>query len=392
MKKYLNRNRSRTRIIVGILIITLLAFAIAVGCESSGADPSGLAAGSACKLNAECGNGLSCNFAVPTANKDSHASCQPLKQANGVCQSRNDCVSGLQCGGYDRAFLVGSCQPFLAEGVACDLDRECTGELSCNYAIATDDGNSPSSCQPLQQADGTCGFHNNCVSGLFCDDFELTGVGSCQPSLAEGAACESNRQCTGELSCNRAMRNSDDEPTCQPLQRTNGACSAFIGDCASGFFCGNRDRNNIGSCQALLAQGAMCEGFNQCVGELVCLTGSCKSSPAPRSLAEDAACRRDSRCAGVLVCNYAIPTADDSNSSSCQPLQAADQACSGTFDCEVGLVCNFAILRRDGNNSSCQPLGMAGMVCGEDSHCEVGFTCNLDGTGTGNRTCQTPSS
>jgi hypothetical protein len=103
-------------------------------------------------------------------------------------------VSDSDC----KQFII----PEVADGGACAQSYECT---SNNCVGATTQPAKDGACMPLPTSGQACEF--DCATGLYCD-FSMQ---SCQPVQANGAACDSNDQCSSAY--------------CTSTTTSNGTCA-----------------------------------------------------------------------------------------------------------------------------------------------------------------------
>lgn len=262
---------------------------------------------------------------------------------------------------------------------------------------------------------GTCYTHYDCAGigvSSFCEFADDGCSGQCVARPTVGAACSPQ----GSLAqrCGRGMFCAPDTMTCQPRIADGAACTGH-GECRVGHGCFD---NLCGPPPATVVSGAACTAnfqcpeFDQPLGE-VC-TGEGTEEPPyhcqPR-IAEGQTCNLDnsSRCQLGTVCRDAgagpvcVAVPDDGEScattgfcngfltghwcddaSTCQPPGAAGEACGapGPFatNCQPGLACVAGL---------CEPLRAAGASCDSDSVCESG-SCAADGRCAA--VCAAPSS
>lgn len=182
------------------------------------AEPPPAGIGQDCS-NSGCVDGAYCDFATDT--------CQPLKQAGGVCFSDQECAQGLEC-------LGDTCQAGPAEGAPC-IDTECALPLYCEPASMT--------CKKLPR------------EGEACD----LDVGAC----ALGLVCNANSK------------------TCTPPGGVGSPCSFdfFGGGCASGAWCDIDVMTFEGTCQATKANGNACSTDSECQSLYCSQDGTCVAEP-----------------------------------------------------------------------------------------------------------------
>lgn len=134
-----------------------------------------------CRLNTcveEPAIGDSCESASDctlTTWCDPDGKCAAPGGAGAACEedSLNTCKLGTGC-------VSGACRAAALEnaraGEPCLFDHSCVAGNECKESI----------CAPTE---GECSADSHCADGQYCDD------GTCQPRLADGNACTSDRQC-----------------------------------------------------------------------------------------------------------------------------------------------------------------------------------------------------
>lgn len=131
--------------------------------------------------------------------------CEAYKPTGQSCESDSDCA---------RGFCTGVCTDYPSEGEPCIPDSESTCDsigLYCNVmtnvctplALEGDTCSATTPCSPVYTCNGatcelsfrlgdTCAPERGCIDGSYCDETTLR----CTAPKADGAACDSSRQCS----------------------------------------------------------------------------------------------------------------------------------------------------------------------------------------------------
>lgn len=270
-----------------------------VTCKLRGAN------GATCAENSEC--------LINHCLGDGH--CGTL-DAGAPCRSAKDCrvCVGLSLSSDGGVVAAGTCRTTpLQTGAACRRTWA-NGGIACDYAAANVclDGmctliapfSRPLGAECVRRPYGVTtdrdfGF-STCEPGLTCQTaaVEPPGTGTCQPALAEGAACRDLWECAngrpclqgadggsvctrkptlGET-CNagqctddaRCVGAGDGGRECRPLGRLDEPCGSYF-DCTTGNFC------DQGLCKPLRAAGATCTQTFECLSGY-CSYGQCAAT------------------------------------------------------------------------------------------------------------------
>jgi hypothetical protein len=191
-----------------------------------------LAAGSACGENLQCaGANTYCNIA---ANQTCGV-CAARPAAGATCSQSSDCQTGLVCG-MGTGQTMGACVTPGAAGAACDAPHPCQVSLRCVGGT----------CSPPAAAGAACDVNaQNCdsIKGLYCTTSKVCAT---IPTANAGGAC--------------------------------GVTGTTFTVCTGGASCKLPANSLSGTCEALAADGAMCDATNgpQCTSPAVCTNGACK--------------------------------------------------------------------------------------------------------------------
>ena len=222
-----------------------------------------VAGGEMCSIDAECAS-ATCELPdnCPEAGCCVGA-CRPAQspaKAGGGCAKDHDCADGLVCG-VDLTCRA----PGAADG-ACAADHECAESLACIGAS----GGTPGMCRKLPHAGEACGFQRCAEENLRCDD----GSHTCVARGLPGDPCPTATECAINIECDTATHLCREYPTLG--MPCNGKC---IGDA----FC-RTDDTGAGTCIALLANNAACDGNQECVSTF------CEDGPVFRSCIDPYVC------------------------------------------------------------------------------------------------------
>jgi len=235
------------------------------------------------------------------------------------CFNDAECISpGASCAPRDcgASCCMGTCTPRARLGQACHDFDACEPGLVCSVAsekcVNGDVGR-------------TCADRLDCNPANWCDN------GTCKPSLAEGAACDSLLQCGGETSCVGKFRHPPGEPPhCGHLTSAGDACDWF---CLGNLHCDLSNPQGLGVCRSLPVLNEACSPFLPCIGQNVRCDdqGMCVPRAGLDEPCTDGTCLPGLFCTDQLgvappVCR--APFAD--NESGCrQNAQCQSQICTG---------------------------------------------------------------
>ena len=233
--------------------------------------------------------------------------------------------SGSACADYYKAYFAGGCLPGTppADEVARTESRWntlCEGQLAL-----PGEGITHAQIEACAQAvrSGGC----NAVTTSSACAIPSTGT------LADGAACESDAQCTSGRCFVPASGG--------PAPSACGTCAqtAAVGESCSGKGCG---------------AGAACADVN----------GTSACEPRTQGAAGAACNGLDKACAEGLLCSAATLT--------CSAPAAAGEKCAAPSDCAWPLTCPPSTA----GGSTCTNLGQSGAPCNSDDECASGFGCD----------------
>jgi hypothetical protein len=201
-----------------------------------------LAGGDACSIDAACVSGT-CDLPAlcpPTGCcvGSCRAAARPAR-AGGPCARPHDCIDGLVCA------RDGTCRTPAGAGEACGSDRECGDGLGCIGALSA----TPGTCRPLPHAGEPCPYLRCADLNLRCDD-----SARCVPVGLVGDPCPTATECSPDLRCDPATL------TCREYPTLGMPCT---GVCGGDSFC-RLETDDAGTCVALLANTAPCDGYLQC--------------------------------------------------------------------------------------------------------------------------------
>ena len=132
-----------------------------------------------------------------------------------------DCIAAIEdmtCAQYstgELAIRMTDCRPFIvpkvADGGGCTQDFECTSRNCAGATVDPDGPDVDGACQPMPSAGQSC--DDNCADGLYCG-FDLSAnMDVCQPLKADGAQCNSGRECASD-ECDETRMCATPAPTC----------------------------------------------------------------------------------------------------------------------------------------------------------------------------------
>jgi hypothetical protein len=166
--------------------------------------------------------------------------------ASSFCNKYNSCAAPFVQITYGD---MATCQARFKLSVAPSLAANGTGATSAQYESCSKD-----------------------LSAASCDDVLSRNLPqSCQTvagTLANGAACGEDSQCTGKF-CNTGTNQTCG--ACSTLAAAGGTCTSDNG-CDYGLAC------NGGVCSAYASAGATCDTTHVCKTTLACLNGTCATS------------------------------------------------------------------------------------------------------------------
>jgi hypothetical protein len=176
---------------------------------------------------------------------------------------------------------------------------------------------------------------NTCLSAIVAPDetcstyaSELPWLEACKAQVwtglvATGGNCFFDHDCAGapkSAECGADQK-------CVTLPTAGFPCP--LGQCAEDFFCGSG-----GLCQAKLAEGAPCSGFNQCREDLFCDLGAMPMPICTAQKAGGAACTSDAGC----VSGDCVPGKCAVTGQTCYTdLQCAGHCANSSNSCTVGM-------------------------------------------------------
>jgi hypothetical protein len=238
-----------------------------------------------------------------------------------ACAADVECQSpGATCArDCTEACCEGTCRPAYAEGEVCDLFESCQPGFQCNFA----EGEGATFRCIAGDVGTWCWHHGDCDPGAWCD----TAAEECKPDLAEGAACTTLQQCSGDTECVGLQRRLA-PAECRRVSEPGDICDSI---CRGNLYCAlPQDRSQWGTCVALAEPGGLC-GMSgpYCSAEYACQGGTCL-----RRAKRGASCAR-LPCLPDLVCSSELPPSDGpAPEPVCVPPQAAGERCSNPRQCE----------------------------------------------------------
>lgn len=221
------------------------------------------------------------------------------------CTLSEECVAGSRC---DAELLVDACVPgecvaLLPLGAVCGEGDECLPPEGAGFISCRSNGGSDDVCVALELTlggveDEPCGSldedglergYGLCAADFFCDDPDDDGVGTCQPPLANGAACIPGQACEfGSLCLPAGMQHvckavtivtsvggdCDDETlVCDFIARLvcdSGQCAALpAGACEDGIHCEADEYcdGDTSTCETRNPNGTICDSSNECTSD-----------------------------------------------------------------------------------------------------------------------------
>lgn len=258
---------------------------------------------------------------------------------------------------------------------------------------------------------GTAAEQDACVAEVDASACSAPGTSgpACRTALAptqlltNGALChqpgtEYLGTCDVGLTCSWDMQECGH---CTALSGLAGACGNDT-SCQEGLYCHDPNHTGSGTCAAEKGRNAACDGYGECVGNLVCAgpSGSrtCTERVGVNAACDDATCLGDLSCAGAsgsrtcvpylalgATCtrnseppcgNYCVFATKDAPSGTCQTLSAlpaAGQPCA--YSGSYGVCANGAYPQETENSAGgqtaceCQPAQPNGQPCLRDSEC-----------------------
>jgi formylglycine-generating enzyme required for sulfatase activity len=404
------------------------SFSSAAACDGAGhcgtpmvIDCKGAACTSAQGCATVCGSDTDCPGGYCTAAK----TCS-IKQVDGSpCAGNNECSNGhcvdkvccntdctavcTSCTRAGNALKDGACLPILngspsggrcaKDTAPCGHDGMCDGVGGCRFALAMTVCAPPSctgstltkasTCDGLGACNGgatapcaasfkcasptacvtTCGSSADCVAGTYCR-------GACQPTIANGGACQSNDSCTSGICSAGICCNMDcSKTTCYSCDGTlTGRAAGTCYPVASG-------GSSSGACMAsgLCGMSGNCDGTGKCQSAVAC-GAMLKCDPTSGGcipLCQGVTCGANQKCVpatGMCVSNCQGVTCSanqtcDPPTGSCVDICASGGAgtpthcCSAndcpaaTPSCNASRVCEGRCAGEPGNGKNCGPGG-----------------------------------
>jgi hypothetical protein len=313
----------------------------------------------------------------------------------------DECADGRCSAGEETgACAPGTCQPFLAAGAPCtddagaSIDPGCAPTFQCVDGVCASDGklgdpciHPGALCRPTWPQLECAPFADG---GLACDVARPGGalcahLGTGVDEVCQSQTCGDDGGCAdtiddGGLVCGptaalcasgTACQPSGAEvPTCQPPRAALSPCAS--GDvCVTDYACALPDDGGVGTCTALPAIGASCDGA--CASGATC-SRFADASACAGIVADGGACRGagDDTCAPGLTC--------DATSRACAPFAPLRAPCAVDGDCERGLYCDDAA-------RVCLTWKRHGAPCARDGECVYATGCT---GGACNSACNVP--
>ena len=226
--------------------------------------------------------------------------CAAIKAAGAPCQTDEQCGPDSFCDNDNSAgnTPTNTCVAYLGVGDACPVNNAkqtchpgttfCPlfGTQTCQAPVSS--GAQGAACDPLQA------FSNvpPCQAGLFCQVNSTADAATCQPKIASGQPCNGNatlsaeglevldNQCVDGTACfSFDQDQANSAGTCVPYGGLGDTCkqiSITHGSCKIGFLCQASTAGSlVGTCVALLPDGASCTGDAVCASSTDILPGTC---------------------------------------------------------------------------------------------------------------------
>lgn len=245
-----------------------------------------------------------------------------------------DEVAGGDCStlaARESATCQAAIEGTIAEGGECELDVECAGDQYCKV-----DGACPGTCEPYEQAGGSCLEDGNCASGLICGD-----NARCVAPAEQGEPCQQGEpKCADGLLCLGEDSTAKTPGSCYLMAealsgKAGDACSLDGRLCAAGYACEITSLNPVaGRCVPKGAENAdckaalpdVCPDHQFCAwGQTPLLGGKCTDKP-----------RAGEACAmGLGAATICAPytRCDD---GACRELATAGETCNSNDTCYSG--------------------------------------------------------
>lgn len=265
----------------------------------------------------------------------------PAVPRGGACRVPSDCADATDnCAGPD---CLKTCQPAGALGALCRQDNSCNVGLECDWTTRI--------CRPPLPRGGV-GTDCSTLGPYACDDTTFCDFqkNTCAALPVAGQSCRTYEpRCTGTTWCSGT--------TCQPKVANGAACTSSAA-CQTGLVCDT-------ACQPKRPIQTACTRTEQCQGDLRCLGGVCTTA-----LAEGAACDAPDACAGYLGCDRVLRKCMSYTVVSTVGAACSDDRliCWGRLDCVLGA---------SGSPGTCQPSTYC--ACGANEWCKTtntaAFTC-----------------
>jgi hypothetical protein len=247
-----------------------------------------------------------------------------------ACASRH-CVDGRCC----NSACDGACD-------ACSVAAGAQTNGTCSPVPAGSPGSpvcaAPLGCTGASRDCGACSADAECASEDYCD-----AVGTCQPSKAQGAAC------------NVAARSDCLVASCR-------ACAAGL-TCVDGRCCESACAGKCEACSAALTGAA---------------NGTCAAIPADEDPEGDcdadppASCDRPGVCDGARACRPYTERGAPCGATTCSSGEVSGELCNGSGDCDEDTV-PCAPYVCDG--TACGTRCTADADCAESAYCNTGGRC-----------------
>jgi len=260
--------------------------------------------------------------------------------ANGsACVDRNNNYYNSQCGSD-------VCKPRVSAGSPC-VTAPCQVGDHCIFKQDTG-GNRTDTCAP-GDVGAQCNYDYDCDSGYYCNypagGPRTDGAGKCAGGLPDGASCDRDQMCGGQLLC--------------------------VGD---------QLPTPAGVCRSVSNAGDQCDG--QCFGGNLCsvsngsTTGTCMGAPQ-----EGDPCPTSGFCGLFMMCDD--KGTPDPSDDTCQTPGDLGATCT-SGGCNLGLVCTADVSGQP--TGTCVNLLPDNTACNNSDQCASGF-CDSTGTCSTYPTC-----
>lgn len=166
---------------------------------------------------------------------------------------------------------------------------------------------------------GMLGGGGSCVYAEECKKDHWCGVNrTCATLPTNGQTCKAGGLCASAFFCNGKTNK------CVPRKMAGQVCQNS-NQCIKKHFCGSKDpQTGEGTCKALLAKGANCQGNHECQS-MKCIPGVCANTSKQ--------CYKKADCGGTCQNN---PSKNCTKNLDCgKKCAQSGKTCSGDYDCDT---------------------------------------------------------